>query len=183
MKASSMLLVVLILAVPVLAMVAPQATAHNFHYRKGMGIRVDSEQWLSFQRPGDYRMTLMVVVWPLWYFQEGLATYDTVTLNLTLHPYRLLAHGAAPILFGDNCEQIHNWDGNVLQCTWRNVHLSQDEDGITLDATLYLGIEVTVLPSTGTGLYLLEVDGIAAAPGLLFEGHTFAHSLLVYDAT
>jgi hypothetical protein len=176
MKTSSILLVGLIVSVLASAAIAPQAMA-GVHYRRGMGIGVDNDQALSFQRPGDYHATLTVGVWPLWYYVEGLDTYDTVTMDLTLHTYKMISHGSLPILFGDNCVSLQ---GGGLQCTWRNVHLSQDEDGVTLDATLHLGIDIVVGSDAGIGLYSLTFDGIATAPGVIFEGHTFV-TLLVYS--
>jgi len=174
MKRSSILLVGLILSVLASAAIAPQVTA-GVHYRRAIGIGVDNDERWSFQRPGDYHATLRVVVWPLWYFEEGLDTYDMVTMNLTLHTYKMISHGSLPILFGDNCATLQ---GGGLQCTWRNVHLSQDEDGVTLDATLYLGLDVVIGPA-GVGIYSLTIDAIAAAPGVIFEGHTFV-TMLVY---
>jgi hypothetical protein len=179
MKGSSKLLVGLILSVLALGLIVPQATA-SIHYRRGIGIGVNNDdEGISFQRPGNYRATLMVVMYPLWYFVDGLDTYDTVTMTLTLQRYKMMTSGNLPVLFGDNCVLLPSLQGSSLQCTWSNVHLTQDEDGVTLDATLYLGLDVIVGPSDGIGLYHLTFDGIATAPGVIFEGHTFA-TLLVY---
>ena len=175
MRSSSKLLVGLILSALALGLIVPQATA-GIHYRRGIGIGVENRETLSFQRPGNYHTTLRVGLWPLWYFVEDLDTYDTVTMTLTLHTYKMIGHGSLPILFGDNCVTIQ---GNALQCTWRNVRLSQDEDGVTLDATLSLGLDIVVGADAGVGLYSLTLDGIASAPEVIFEGHTSA-ILLVY---
>jgi len=176
MKTLSILLVGLILSTLALAVIAPQATA-DVHYRRGIGIAAGDGQVLSFQRPGDYHATIRIVVWPLWYYVEGLDTYDTVTMTVTVHTVRMIGHASMPILFGDNCASLQ---GGSLQCTWRNVHLSQDEDGITLDATLYLGMDIVVGSADGTGLYSLTFDGIATAPGVVFEGHSFV-TFQVYE--
>ena len=179
MRSSSKLLVGLILSALALGLIVPQATA-GIHYRRAIGIAVDNnDPWnegLSFQRPGNYHATLRLVVWPLWYYVDDLTTYDTVTMTLALRTYKMLSHGSLPILFGDNCASLQ--DG-TLQCTWTNVHLSQDEDGVTLEANLYLGMDLIVGPDSGAGLYHLTLDAIATAPGVIFEGHTFV-TLLVY---
>jgi len=139
-------------------------------------MRAQSDEGLSFQRPGNYHGTLSVTVWPLWYYVANLDTYDTVTMNLKLGKYMMISHGSLPVLSGGSCASLQ--DG-TLQCTWSNVQLSQDENGVTLDATLYLELDVTVGPGAGIGFYQITLNGIATAPGVTFEGHTFA-TLVVY---
>jgi hypothetical protein len=184
MKDSSRLLVGLALSLLALAAIMPTATAG-----RTMGIGVDNKEGFSFQRPGTYHVTLRVVVWPLWYFVEDLDTYSKVTLNLTLHRVIVNGYGSQPIISSNNCASLPNSSplglvfpgapSGGLQCTWSNVHLSQDEDGVTLDATLYLQIDVVVSPDAAVGLYYLALDGMATAPGLSFEGDAFA-TMLVY---
>jgi hypothetical protein len=177
MKSSSMFLVGLILSVLALTAIVQQATA-LVYYRRGVGIRLDNDQQLMFQRPGEYHAVLRLVVWPLWYYQEDLTTYDTVTITLEMVPYRVV-HSYIPIIFGDRCTPL---GGLKEQCTWTNVHLSQDEDGVTLDATLYLSLDFLVGPADGLGIYFLKLDATAsaAAGAIVFEGHTFG-TVLVYE--
>ena len=156
----------------------PNAAA-MIHYRRGIGLDANYNEPIALQRPGEYHVVLRLVVWPLWYYQENLATYDTVTLNFALVPYKMIGHSSVPVIFGDHCTSLA---GGGQQCTWTNVHLSQDEDGVTLDATMTLGLDFVVGPADAMGTYRLELDAIAtaAAGTITFEGHTFV-AVFVYE--
>lgn len=170
MKDISRIFIGIALVLVVLGLAMPHAAA-MIHYRRGIGLAAN-EQPIVLQRPGEYHVMLRLVVWPLWYYQENLATYDSVTLTLMLIPLKLIGHSSVPVIFGDGCTWL---EGGRQQCTWTNVHLSQDEDGVTLDATLLLGIDFLVGSADGLGTYHLKLDATAtaAAGTIIFEGHTF----------
>jgi hypothetical protein len=172
-----MFLVGVILSVLALTTVVQQATA-LVYYRRGVGIRLASDSQLAFKRPGEYHAVLSLAVWPLWYYQEDLTTYDTVTIIVELVPYRVV-HSYIPIVFGDRCTSLTPLKE---KCTWTNVRLSQDEDGVTLDAVLDLGLDFLIGPADGLGIYFLKFDALASAAGgaIEFEGHTFA-TVYVYE--
>lgn len=171
MKDISRLFVGIALVLVVLGLAMPHAAA-MIHYRRGIGLAANGNELIALERPGEYHVTLALVVWPLWYYQENLATYETVVLNLSLVSYQVSGHSSVPIIFGDRCTWL---EGGGQECTWTNVHLSQDEDGVTLDATLTLGLDFVVGSADGLGTYHLKLDAIAtaAAGAITFEGHNF----------
>ena len=171
MKDISRIFIGIALVLVVLGLAMPHAAA-MIHYRRGIGLAANGNEPIVLERPGEYHVTLALVVWPLWYYQENLATYERPTLNFTLVPYQVSGHSSVPIIFGDRCTWL---EGGGQQCTWTNVHLSQDEDGVTLDATLLVGVDFMVGSADGLGTYHLKLDATAtaAAGAIVFEGHTF----------
>ena len=176
MKDCYKLLAGVMLSALALGAIVPQATA-SIHYRAGIGVGADIRE-MSFKRPGRYHVGIHLFLLPLWYYEEGLATYDKVALNLTLSRYKTIGFGWLPDMeaSGPNC--VSTLAG--VQCAWRNVRLSQDEDGITLYAGIEFAIDIMVGEDVAVGVYTLQLDAIAYAPEVTFEGNDFA-TMLVHD--
>jgi hypothetical protein len=176
---SHRLLIGLVLTALAFGIALPHATA--FHYRLGIGLGIWDLDWsespILLERPEPYAdsrtypLGLALVLKPLWYYQEDLQTYDTVVAKLRVVQYGTTYGGVPRLLLPQNCVLLQ---GNVWECTYRNVRLSQDEDGITLDAALRLDLDIIVDWTAAVGVYHLEVSVFATAgPEMTFGGYRF----------
>ena len=169
-RSGKLLLVGLLMLSVAFGLALPYAMA--IHSRRAIALGAFPNRPIFLERPGEYNVELFLVLRPLWYYRENLNTYDTVKLNVTLTRYQTIGYGSIPIMFGDGaCRAL---PGGGLQCTWTNVRLSQDEDGVTLDACVRVTTTFLVDARAAIGTYSLKFDAIATAPqDVTFEGHDF----------
>ena len=173
--------IVLMLSVLALGGVLPYAQAHVVYNTRGITLDVRSADGssLSFKGPGRYHLTILVILYTPWWWAD-FDTYSSVTLNITLARYGIITYGQSPVLdTGGRCgtldDQRQGWTPNdgTQYCTWTNVHVSADEDGVTIGSALYLDVDLVVDSHTGGGVYWLRLDAAATGPEVWFEGHSF----------